>query len=313
MLNEQGYKTKRNCNWSQNAICRILTNELYTGRIINGKEEVSDFLTGQRREKEETEWIIVERPELQIIEEKTYKQAQEILHKRQDTFHGKGERESNKYLFSTLIRCKECGWSFRRTVRTYKNTYVRWVCSGRNGNGADSCLNKISIDEEEMIQVLQEYFAKVLQKKKKVKEYVVKEFQRVYKAKDENTEYEKELNLQVARLQRMRQKYMNMYTDDLISREELNHKLAGTRQELKDLENELKMVESNLMKGDQLEKILNHTFQQIEDITDVHEMTNIQLKRLVKKIEVDKDGNVEIGLRLLEDLRLDESILMESK
>lgn len=313
MLNEQGYKTKRNCNWSQNAICRILTNELYTGRIINGKEEVSDFLTGQRREKEETEWIIVERPELQIIEEKTYKQTQEILHKRQDTFHGKGERESNKYLFSTLIRCKECGWSFRRTVRTYKNTYVRWVCSGRNGNGADSCLNKISIDEEEMIQVLQEYFAKVLQKKKKVKEYVVKEFQRVYKAKDENTEYEKELNLQVARLQRMRQKYMNMYTDDLISREELNHKLAGTRQELKDLENELKMVESNLMKGDQLEKILNHTFQQIEDITDVHEMTNIQLKRLVKKIEVDKDGNVEIGLRLLEDLRLDESILMESK
>ena len=29
MLNEQGIKTKRNCAWSQNAICRILTNELY--------------------------------------------------------------------------------------------------------------------------------------------------------------------------------------------------------------------------------------------------------------------------------------------
>ncbi len=309
MLNEQGYKTKRNCNWSQNAICRILTNELYTGKIINGKEEVSDFLTGQRREKDETEWIVVERPELQIIEEKTYSQAQEILHERHDTFHVKHERESNKYLFSTLIKCKECGWSFRRIVRTYKNTYVRWVCSGRNGNGADSCFNKISIDEEELIQVLQEYFAKVLQKKKKVMEYVVKEFQRAYKAKDENTDYEKELNLQVARLQRMRQKYMNMYTDDLISREELNDKLSGTRQELERLENELKMVASNLIKGDQLEKILNHTFQQIEDITDVHEMTNIQLKRLIKKIEVDKNGNVEIGLRLLGDLKLDESIL----
>ena len=32
MLNEQGIKTKRNCAWSQNAICRILTNELYTGK-----------------------------------------------------------------------------------------------------------------------------------------------------------------------------------------------------------------------------------------------------------------------------------------
>lgn len=27
----------------------------------------------------------------------------------------------NKYLFSTLIKCKECGWSFRRTVHQYKN------------------------------------------------------------------------------------------------------------------------------------------------------------------------------------------------
>ena len=39
---------ERNCSWSQNAVCRILTNELYTGKIINGKEEVADFLTGQR-------------------------------------------------------------------------------------------------------------------------------------------------------------------------------------------------------------------------------------------------------------------------
>ena len=60
MLNEKGYKTKRNCKWSQNATCRILTNEIYTGKIINGKQEVSDFLTGQRRDKDETEWMVVE-------------------------------------------------------------------------------------------------------------------------------------------------------------------------------------------------------------------------------------------------------------
>ena len=311
MLNEKGYRTKRNCKWSQNAICRILTNEIYTGKIINGKQEISDFLTGQRREKDETEWLVVERPELRIIGDEVFEKAQEILRGRNDAFNLNHERQSNKYLFSTLIKCKECGWSFRRTVRTYKNTYVRWVCSGRNGKGADSCPNKTAVDEEELIQVLQEYFNRVLQQKNKVIDYVVKEFQRVYKAKDENAEYEKELNLQIARLQRMRQKYMDMYTDDLISREELNDKLGGTRQELNRLENELKMVSSNLTKGDQMEKILNDTFKQIEDITDVHEMTNVQLKRLIKKIEVDKDGNVDIYLRLLGDLGLNESILVE--
>ena len=67
-----------------------------------------------------------------------------------------------------------------------------------------------------------------------------------------------------------------------------------------------------MTKGEQLEGLLNNTFKEIEDITDVHQMTNQQLKRLVQKIEVDKDGNVDIYLRFLGDLGLDESILIEA-
>lgn len=140
---------------------------------------------------------------------------------------------------------------------------------------------------------------------------MVNEFQRVYKAKDENVEYEKELNAELAKLQKTRQKYMDMYMDDLISREELNKKIGGSRQEMERVENELKMVSYHLTKGEQLENILNNTFKEIEDITDVHQMTNQQLKRLIQKIEVDKEGNVDIYLRLLGDLGLDESVLIE--
>lgn len=311
MLNERGIKTKRGNNWSQNAVCRILTNEIYTGKIINGKEEIADFLTGQRKEKDESEWLVTIRPELRIIEDEVFDKAQDILKGRHDSFKITHERQSNKYLFSTLIKCKECGWSFRRTVRQYKNTYVRWVCSGHNGKGADSCPNAVTVDEEELIRALQEYFQEILSKKKKVINYVIKEFQRVYKAKDENIEYEKQLNTELNKLRKSRKKYMDMYTDDLISREELNEKIGGMRKEIERLENELKMVSYHLTKGEQLEAILNSTFKQLEDITDVHEMTNAQLKRLINKIEVDKDGNVDIYLRLIGDLGLDETVLIE--
>lgn len=311
MLNDRGLKTKRNCSWSQNAICRILTNEIYTGKIINGKQEVTDFLTGQRKDREEDEWMVVDRPDLRIIEPEVFEEAQKVLQSRNKAFNISHERQSNKYLLSTLIRCKECGWSFRRTVRTYKNTYVRWVCSGHNGRGADSCPNATTVDENELIEVLQEYFADVLKQKKKVINYVVGEFQRVYKAKDENVAYEKELNAQLGKLQKSRQKYMDMYTDDLISREELNEKIGGMRREIERLENELKMVSYHLTKGEQLEEILNSTFKKMEEITDVREMTNIQLKKLIQKIEVDKEGNVDIYLRLFGDLGLDEAVLIQ--
>ena len=311
-LNEQGVRTKRGCTWSQNAICRILDNELYTGKVINGKQEVTDFLTGKRTEKDETEWMVVERPDLRIIEPEIYEKAKEVRAAKSKSFHLTSERESNKYLFSTLIKCKECGWSFRRIIRKYKNTYIRWVCSGHNGRGADSCPNAQKVDEDELIQVLNDYFAEILKNKKNVICYVTNEFQRVYKAKDENVNYEKELNVQLARLQKTRQKYMDMYTDDLISREELKDKIGGMRKEIERLENKLKMVSYNLTKGQQLENILNSTFRRIEDITDVREMNNLQLKRIIQKIEVDKDGNVDIYLRLLGDLGLDETVLVSN-
>ena len=310
MLNDRNITTKRNNHWGQNSVCRILTNEIYTGKIINGKEEVIDFLTGKRKVKDEAEWMITLRPELRVVDDETFNKAQEILKGRYNAFNVTHERQSNKHLFSTLIKCKDCGWSFRRSVRKYKNTYIRWVCSGHNGRGADSCPNAITVDEEELIEVLQEYFSQILQGKKKVIAYVVKEFQRVYKAKDENVEYEKELNIQISKLKKSRQKYMDMYTDDLISREELNKKIGGMRKDIERLENELKMVSYHLSKGEQLENVLNSTFKEIEDITDVHEMTNEQLKRIIKKIEVDHEGNVDIYLRLFGDLGLNDVVLI---
>ena len=50
------------------------------------------------------------------------------------------------------------------------------------------------------------------------------------------------------------------------------------------------------------EYILGNTFKAVEDITDVHQMTNEQLKQIIQKIEVDKEGNVDIFLRLFGDL-----------
>lgn len=309
-LNERGIKTKRNCRWSQNAVCRILTNELYTGKIINGKEEVTDFLTGKRAERDESDWMVTEKPELKIIESQTFRQAQRIMSERGKKFKTENTRHSNQHLFSTVIKCKECGWSFRRSVRQYKNTYVRWVCSGHNGKGADSCPNAVTIDEKELIDVLQNYFTELLHNRKNVMKYVVDEFQKVYKAKDENISYEKELKAKLAKLQNTRQKYMDMYTDDIISRAEMNEKLNGTKKETERLENELKMVSYHLTKGEQLEGILNNTFKEIADIADVRNMTNAQLKKIVQKIEVDKEGNVEIYLRLFGELGLDSKVLI---
>lgn len=310
-LNKDNVKTKRDCKWSQHAVGRILTNEIYTGKIINGKEEVTDFLTSKREKKSECDWNITLKPDLRIISDEIFQKAQDILAKRNVDFNINKERQSNRHLFSTLIRCNCCGYSFRQLKKIHTNkTYIKWVCSGRNSNGKDFCNNKIKIDEEELINVLKEYFLNIVNTKENSVTNIVKEFNKIYKTEKENVVSEKELNKKLAKANKSRQKYMEMYEDELISREELRIKLASLNSEIEKCENELKLVKYNLNKGDELESVLSKTFNSIENMVAVDQMTNTQLKEIIEKITVEENGNVNIYLKLLSDIGLEQKVLV---
>lgn len=312
ILNSEGIKTKRDCKWSQNAISRILSNEIYTGKIINGKQEVADFLTGVRKEKDESEWYVLDRPELSIIGNETFVKAARLLEQRNNSFNINHERQSNKHLYSTLIKCACCGYSFRRTERCYKNTYIKWVCSGRNANGKDSCSNMTKIDEAELTQAIREYFTEILSTRQDAVKKIVAEFNRIYHSKDDNSEYEQELTERLAKAAKSRKKYMDMYEDELITREELREKVSALNIEIEKCENELKLVRYNLSKGDQLEQVLQNTFKDLESILSMEHMTNAQLKRVIDKIVVDEHGKIDVYLKLLSDIGLEQNVLVNN-
>lgn len=306
-LNSRGIKTKRGYNWTQNAIARILTNKIYIGQVINGKEEVQDFLTSKRQKRDEEDWYVTERPELRIIDNSLFELAQEIMNKRKNAFVNNHERSSSRHLFSTLIKCKECGYSFRRTVYKGKG---RWVCSVRNGQGADICANAVVLYEDTLVDKLQEYFAEIIKNKETMVKNIVNEFDRVYKNRDDNESYNVQLNEQKNTLEKKRQKYMDMYIDEIISRAELNEKVKIIDAELEKIKNELAITEYNLSRNDMLENILHKTFDNIGKIADISSMTNAQLKQIINRIEVDKNGQIDIFLNLFGEIGIDESFLI---
>jgi uncharacterized Zn finger protein len=75
------------------------------------------------------------------------------------------------YLFSGLIKCKNCGKNYRYKLQRKKSTYI---CSGFSNYGKQFCKN-LPIDEEEIINVIKRHF--LFQNKKLIKplnEYVDK-------------------------------------------------------------------------------------------------------------------------------------------
>ena len=312
-LNDRGIRTKRDkAKWVQNGIVRMLKNPIYTGRVTNKKSEVTDFITGTRKDIPEDEWVIVERPEMRIISDELFNKAQEILAQRSNEFKLNNKREKTEYVFSTLIYCKHCGYSFRRIKRKYSDTgkeYIRWVCSGRNSMGVNHCPNTTVIDEEELLNAIKIYLKSIISNKKDFMKAVEKEFEKITKLREVGERSEESLLKEIEKVTTKKQKYMEMFQNEVINIQELKQYTNPLNEDIARLKRELKLITSEIKEKDVLEKELNKTIKTVDDILNNQTITNAMLKTIIDVIEVDSDSNVEVRLKLLNEIGTNEPVI----
>ncbi len=306
ILNSEGLRTKRDCDWSQNAVCRILTNPIYTGKITNGKEETKDFLTKQRQDIDKSEWLVTEKEELRIISDELFEKAQQALNKRRTDFTCYKQRQSNQHLFSTIIKCKECGYSYAR--RSTKDSRPKWHCTSRNIKGRENCSNHTILGERELIEEINRYFIGLVTDRRNAVDLLVTEFKKQYKSDNSEQKDKKTLQEQLLRFDRKHNKYTEMYADDLLSKEQLKDKLQALTKEREPIEQRLAELNGKQTHAENLDEMLMQTFKNLENIADIKNMSNAQLKELIDRIEVDKDGKVDIFMRTLKDIGLADTI-----
>ncbi len=312
-LNDRGIRTKKTkSKWVQTSIVRMLKNPIYTGRVTNKKSEVTDFITGTRKELPEEEWIVVERPEMRIISDELFNRAQELLEQRSNEFKLNNKREKTEYVFSTLIYCKHCGYSFRRIKRKYTADgpeYIRWVCSGRNSMGVNHCPNTTVIDEEELLNAIKIYLKSIIKNKKVFMKAVEKEFEKITKLRENNERSEESLLKEIEKVTVKKQKYMEMFQNEIINIQELKKYTNPLNEDIARLERELKLITSEIKEKDVLEKELNKTIKTVDDILNNKTITNAMLKTIIDVIEVDSDSNVEVRLKLLNEIGTNEPVI----
>jgi DNA invertase Pin-like site-specific DNA recombinase len=154
VLNDEGVptsqnpRTRRKPSWCKSAVKSILKNERYCGRTYWGRTtEERDPETGEKTRSKvpEDQWKRRDIPELRIVPDELFAQAQEQFVRATRGFGverlGGMTRTaaSRKYLFSGLLRCGLCGGNM--TIRT--TNPVRYGCS--NHRESKSCSNKATI------------------------------------------------------------------------------------------------------------------------------------------------------------------------
>lgn len=114
--------------WSARSITAILTNQMYLGHMVQGKQKVKSYKVHTRINTPESEWFIVENTHEPIIDKETFDKAQELMQRDTRTAPQSGQL----YIFSGFLRCADCGKSMVR--RTAKNL-IYYACRTNNVTG----------------------------------------------------------------------------------------------------------------------------------------------------------------------------------
>ncbi len=95
---------------------------------------------------------------------------------------------------------------------------------------------------------------------------------------------------------------MEMFQNEVINMQELKQYTNPLNEDIARLERELKLITSEIKEKDVLEKELTKTISTVDDILNNETITNSMLKTIIDVIEVGSEGNIEVRLKLLNEI-----------
>ena len=121
-----------------------MTNENYTGTLVQGKEEKINYKVKKSVMKPENEWTKVEGMHKAIISKEDFLIVQDLL--KIDTRAKVGEKKS--HIYTGILYCGDCMEPMIRRVNKYKGKErVSFICSTKNKGGECS---RHTISEEDL-------------------------------------------------------------------------------------------------------------------------------------------------------------------
>ena len=276
--------------WQQSTVRFILSNEIYTGTVIQGKRKKVSFKSKKFINLPEEDWIKVENMHEPIISKEDFKRAKRVIEAT------KGSRVvQNDYLFKGLLRCYDCkGYIGIRSPDKNGNIYGRCQRYGRFGK-FDVCSPhnfNYQVFETQILEVL----------KKVCKEYTnTKMLEEIAKQSKSKQTQEFDIQQQIQsfkeQIEKEARKLEVMYDDRLagiISLEEymknanrIKDIVKGYEQRISELEQEISGKENKTEREVRLDNLVN-------EFLNMEKPTKEIIREFINKIEIHNDKQIDI-------------------
>ena len=154
---QTNFRVHKKALWSSKAVTRILTNEIYTGVLVQGKVGTPNYKIKKIMPRDEADWIRVEGVIPVIIDKDMFDSVQMILAKDIRI----APEEDAVYPLSGFVKCADCGQNMvRKSYNAGGKAYSYFICSTRKaGKGCSTH----SISEEKLMDVVLQMVTKQIE------------------------------------------------------------------------------------------------------------------------------------------------------
>ncbi|WP_309085773.1 recombinase family protein [Chelativorans sp.] len=248
-LNREGIAPPRGARWNASTIngnaqrgAGLIFNELYAGRIVwNKVRMVKNPDTGKRlsRPNPKDQWQVIEVPQLRIVDDETWRCAQEI--KAEKARLGSHMKRRPPHLLSGLLRCGCCGSGMSVHDRD-KTGKTRVRCSAVRESG--TCSNRRIIYLPEIEKAVLDGMREQLKDPRLIEAYARKYNEERRRLAGEAADRRSRLETKRTRVEGERQRTVDLVIRGVIGDDDARMRIAELKQQREEIDAELAQVDA---------------------------------------------------------------------
>ena len=284
------FKTKEKSEWTSVMVRRILTNEVYIGNLVQGKQTTPNHKVKKTIIKEKCEWVRIEKNHEPIITDRDFEVVQRLL--AMDTRTSPDREEV--YPLSGVVTCGGCGIPMvRKTSKVGGKTYAYYLCATHKDSKQCSS-HRISTDklEEVVLELLQTHIDNMIDLKRILSFIGNVPFQQLDMKKLEERREKKQA--EVDRCADLRGMLYEDMKDGIISKEDYKELHTAYEQRKKSAEIAIHQIEL------EMEDVLNRKskgFVWLDYFTEhknIEKLTREVVVSLIREIKVFDKNHIEV-------------------
>ena len=281
--------------WPDSSVRRILTNEMYIGNMVQGKNRIISYKDQIARACPKEEWYIVPNTHEAIISPDTFQKAQGLLNK--SIRHSPKTQQA--YLLSGLVKCGDCMrvMNIKTNEQPY-GTFRYYRCVTRRKMKTNGCTNHtIRMDKLEgaVLAYLQHIIALAVEA-----DEVIKKINANGKKRNNASYLKKALQTQQAERDKAAKMMLELYPDwksGVLSKEEYLALKGSMQEKLDDYDANIEKLHAAIAESETGVDSENAFIAAFKKYKNIQSLTRSIVIELIDSIYVYEGNRVQINLR----------------